>query len=186
MFSNCGAVPWTARRWNQSILEEINPDVHWKDCCWSWSSSALATWCKELTHWKRPWCWERLRSKGEGADRAWDGWMVSLTQWTWIWANSRRQWSSEDPGVLHIAHEVAKSQVWLSSNWTDLKCTLWGDLTNEFTCIKWTMTLLNCHPQKFSCELYVHLKNNSHIKQWRHFGVDFFWLVVNLPHYFWF
>ena len=43
--------------------------VHWKDWCWSWNFSTLATWCKELTHWKRPWCWERLRAGGEGDDR---------------------------------------------------------------------------------------------------------------------
>ena len=42
----------------------------------------LATWCKQLTHWKRPWCWERLRARGEGVDRGWDGWMASLTQRT--------------------------------------------------------------------------------------------------------
>ena len=45
---------------------------------------------EELTHWKRLWCWERLRAGGEGDDRGWDGWRASLTQWTWIWANSRR------------------------------------------------------------------------------------------------
>ena len=44
----------------------------------------LATWCEELTHWKRPWCWERLKAGGEGGDRGWDGWMESLTQWTWV------------------------------------------------------------------------------------------------------
>ena len=43
-------VPWTARRSNQSILKKISPDIHWKDLCWSWSSSTLATWFKELTH----------------------------------------------------------------------------------------------------------------------------------------
>ena len=52
------------------------------------SSNTLATWCKELTHWKRPWCWERLKAKGEGDDRGWDCWMVSPTQWTWVWASS--------------------------------------------------------------------------------------------------
>ena len=52
--------------------------VHWKDWCWSWNSNTLATWCKERTHWKRPWCWERLKAGGEGDDRAWDGWMASL------------------------------------------------------------------------------------------------------------
>ena len=51
-------VPWTARsnRSNQSILTEINPKYHWKDWLWSWNSCPLATWCKELTHWERPWC----------------------------------------------------------------------------------------------------------------------------------
>ena len=106
-------VPWTARRSNQSILQEINPKysleglmrklisalatwckkpTHWKRP-WCWErllESALATWCKEPTHWKRPWCWERLRARGEGGDWGWDGWMASLTQWTWVWANSGR------------------------------------------------------------------------------------------------
>ena len=54
--------------------------VHWKDWCWSWNSNTLATWCKELTHLKIPWCWERLRVGREGDDRGWDGWMASLTQ----------------------------------------------------------------------------------------------------------
>ena len=62
--------------------------VHWKDWCWSWNSNILATWCKELTHLKRPWCWERLKAGGEGDDRVWDHWMVSPTQWTWDWVSS--------------------------------------------------------------------------------------------------
>ena len=52
----------------------------------------LATWWEELTLWKRPWCWERLRAGGEGDDRGWDGWMASPTQWTWVWAYSKRWW----------------------------------------------------------------------------------------------
>ena len=58
--------------------------VHWKDWCWSWNSSTLATSCEELTHWKRPWCWEGLGAGGVGDDRGWDGWMASLTQWTCV------------------------------------------------------------------------------------------------------
>ena len=54
---------------NQSILKEISPDIHWKDWCWSWSPSTLATWWEELTHWKRPWCCERLKAGEEGDDR---------------------------------------------------------------------------------------------------------------------
>ena len=59
----------SARRSNQSILKEINPEYSLEDWCWSWSwtSNTLATWCKEPTHWKRPWCWERLRVRGKGA-----------------------------------------------------------------------------------------------------------------------
>ena len=58
-------VPWTTERSNQSIL-----NIRWKDWCWSWCT--LATWWEELTHWKRPWCWERLRSGGAGDNRRWD------------------------------------------------------------------------------------------------------------------
>ena len=56
-------------------------NTHWKDWCWSWSSNILATWCKQMTHWKRPWCWERLKAGGEGDNKGWDGWIVSLIQW---------------------------------------------------------------------------------------------------------
>ena len=81
-------VHWTARRSNQSILKEIILSVHWKDWCWSWNSNTSATWCKELIHLKRPWCWERLKVGGEGDNRRWDSWMASPTWWTWIWASS--------------------------------------------------------------------------------------------------
>ena len=58
-------VPWTARRSNQSILKQISPEYSLAGSYWSWSSNTLATWCEELTHWKRPWYWERLKT-GEG------------------------------------------------------------------------------------------------------------------------
>ena len=65
--------------------------VHWVEESWMWLSYwtelNLATWCEELAHWKRPWCWERLKV-GEWDDRGWDGWMASLTRWTWVWASS--------------------------------------------------------------------------------------------------
>ena len=74
--------------------------VHWKVWCRSWNSSNLATWSNELTHSKRPWCWERLKAGGEGDDRGWDGWMASPTQWTWVWASSGSWWWTGKPGVL--------------------------------------------------------------------------------------
>ena len=84
--------------------------------CWSWSSNTLATWCEEVTHLKRPWCWERLRVGGKGVDRRWDGWMASSTQWTWVWANSRRQCRTGEPGMLQsmgsqrVGYDLATEQ----------------------------------------------------------------------------
>ena len=78
--------------------------------------NTLATWWEMLIHWKRPWCWERLKAKGEVSYRGWDNWMASLTQWTWIWANSGRQWRTEEPGVLQsmglqrVRHDLATEQ----------------------------------------------------------------------------
>ena len=85
--------------WRTSIREYFCV-LHWKDWGWSWSSNTLATLCKELIHWKRPWCWKRLKAEGEGDNRGWDGWMASLTQRTWVWANSRRWWRKGKTGVL--------------------------------------------------------------------------------------
>ena len=82
--------------------------MHWKNWCWGWSSNTLVTWCKELTYWKRPWRWERLRAGGDGDDRGWDGWMASLTRSTWVWASSGR-WSRT--GKLGILQSTALQRV---------------------------------------------------------------------------
>ena len=124
MFSNCGAGKdsgqsfglqggQTSQSRRQSTL-----NIHWKDQYWS--SSTLATWCEELTHWKRPWCWERLRGGGEGDNRGWDGWMASPTQWTWFWANSRRWWKTGKLGVLQ-SMELQR----VGHNWVNKKSVYW-------------------------------------------------------------
>ena len=74
--------------------------------------NTLATWCKELTHLKRPWYWERLKAGGEGDDRGWDGWMASLTQWTWVWVNSGSWWYTGRPGVLQFMGSQRVGQDW--------------------------------------------------------------------------
>ena len=66
------------------------------------NSNTLTTSCEELTHWKRLWCWEGLGAGGKGDDRGWDGWMASLTRWTWVWVNSGRWWWTGRPGVLRF------------------------------------------------------------------------------------
>ena len=70
------------------------------------------------THWKRPWCWERLKAGGEGDDRGWDGWMASPTQSTWVWVNSGSWWRTGRPAMLW-SMGVTKSRTWLS-DWTEL------------------------------------------------------------------
>ena len=92
-------------------------NIHWKDWCWSWNSNTLATWC-ELTHWKRPWCWEWLKAGREGDDREWDGWMASVTQWTWDWVNSRSWWWTGRPGVLQSMGSQRFGHDWMTElNW---------------------------------------------------------------------
>ena len=95
--------------------------VHWKDWCWSWNSNTLATWCKDLTHWKRPWCWERLKAGGEGDDRGWDGWMALLTLWTWVWVDSGSWWWTGRPGMLQFMGLQRVRHHWEAEmNWTKL------------------------------------------------------------------
>ena len=80
-------------------------------------SNTLATSCEELTHWKRPWCWEGLGAGGEGDDRGWDGWMASPTRWTWVWVNSESLWWTGRPGVLRLwGRKESDTTEWL--NWT--------------------------------------------------------------------
>ena len=112
-------VPCAARRSNQSILKEISPNIHWKDWCWSWNSNTLAPRWKERSHLKRPWCWQRL-STGEMDGRRWDGWIVSLTRWPWVW---------QAPGVGDGQGSLACCSPWdrrVGHDWaTELNRTVW-------------------------------------------------------------
>ena len=84
-------VPCTARRSNQSILKEISPEYPLEGLMLKLKLQYFGHLMQKLTHWQRPWCWERLKAgKEEGYDRGWDGWMASPTQWTWVWANLGR------------------------------------------------------------------------------------------------
>ena len=79
---------------------EIKPEYSLEGLMLKLKLQYLATWCKELTHWKRPWCWGRLKEGGEVDDRGWDSWMASLTQWAWVCASSGRWLRTGKPGVL--------------------------------------------------------------------------------------
>ena len=105
----------TSQSWRKSIL-----NIHWKDWCWSWNSDTLATWCEELTHWKRPWCCEMLKAGEEGNDRRSDGWMASQTRCTQVWASSRSSWWTEKPGMLQSMGLQRVRHNWETElNWTN-------------------------------------------------------------------
>ena len=100
--------------------------VLWKEWCWSWNSSTLATSCEELTHWKRLWCWEVLGAGGEGDDRGWDGWkdgwMAAPTRCTWVWVNSGSWWWTGRPGVLRFRGSQRVGHDWVTElNWSELR-----------------------------------------------------------------
>ena len=89
-------VLWTARRWNnpkgnQSWIFIRRNDVE---------TEVPILWPPDAKSWKRPWGWERLKAGGEGGGRGQDGWIASLTQWTWVWASSGRGWRKGKPGML--------------------------------------------------------------------------------------
>ena len=119
MLLNCGIGEdsWdpTSPFWRRSVL-----GVHWKD--WCGSSNTLASWWEELTHLKRPWCWERLKTGGEGDDRGWDGWMASSTQWTWVRVNSGNWWWTGRTYVLQfmgsqrVGHDCEAELNWIPRN----------------------------------------------------------------------
>ena len=124
----------------------------WKDWCWSWTSNSLATWSEQSIHRKRPWRWKRLRAWGEGDNRGWDGWMASWIRWTWTWANFRRWWGTEKPGVLQsmelwrVGHGLAIEQ------WQPLWSVQFSRL-NIFTLL-WKRHPGSFHPANL--KLYTH------------------------------
>ena len=113
-------VPWTARRSNQSILKEISPECSLEGLMLKPNLQYLATWCEELTHWKRPWCWDGLGAGGEGDDREWDDSMASPTQWKWVWVNSGSWWWTGRPDVLQFMGSQRVRHDWANElNWTE-------------------------------------------------------------------
>ena len=100
----------------------------------------LATWCEELTHWRRPWCWERLKAGREGDNRGWDGWVASPTQWTWVWARSRSWWWTGKSGLLQSMGLQWVGYDWVTElNWTELRCVVrgwWHTLKDYLICFK--------------------------------------------------
>jgi len=182
MLLNCGVgeVCWeslglqgdpTSPFWRRSTLGFL-----WKEWCWSWNSSTLATSCEELTHWKRL-CWEGLGARGEGDDRGWDGWMASPTWWTWVWVNSWSWWWTGRPGVLRfmgsqrVGHDWATDLIWFfpnicNSEFLNVETT---DVHN-----RWFGDGGVHEHYKHSCSAYKHLSG----KKVHTFQQDFFLILI--------
>ena len=101
---------------NQSQRKSVL-NIHWKDFCCNWNSNSMATWCEELTHWKRPWCWVILKAGGEGTtEDETVGWNHQLD-------------GHEFEQVLRVCdgwealpvavHGILKRRIW-QCNWTEL------------------------------------------------------------------
>ena len=114
-------VPWTARRSNQSILKEISPRCSVEGLMLRLKLQSFGHLMWRANLFESPWCWERLRAEGEGDDRGWDGWMASLTQWTWVWVDTSSWWWTWRAGMLWFMGLQKVRHGWVTEpNWTNL------------------------------------------------------------------
>ena len=112
---DCKEIQPVHPKWNQSWMFTGRTDVE---------AETPILWQSDAKNWligKRPWCWERLKPRGEGNNRGWDGWMASPTQWTWVWVNSRswwwtgKAWHAAVQGVAKSWHDWATELKWTDS-----------------------------------------------------------------------
>ena len=111
--------------WREALIQPVHPKG---DQSWVFIGRTNAEaetpilWPPHTKSWLigKDWCWEGLGAGGEGDNRGWDGWMASLTRWTWVWVNSRSWWLTERPGVLWFMGLQTVRYDWVTElNWTD-------------------------------------------------------------------
>ena len=126
---------------------------------------------EDLTHWKRPWCWDGLGAGGEGDNRGWDGWMASLTRWAWVWVNSGSWWWTRRPGVLRFMGTQRVGHDWATElNWIVEKLIM-----EHFSCCEWVKNI-------FTQTNYIPWSwENSQIILLRHFtNLEEIWRIRNI------
>ena len=169
--------PWTARRSNQSILKEISPGYSLEGLMLKLKLQYFGHVMRRADSFERPLCWERLKMGGGGDDRGWDGWMASLTQWTWVWVKSGSWWWTGRPGVLQSMGSQRVGHDWATElNWIEL-------LSNSSIQI-----LISCFAQIFHLTVYFSfehfyfaLVNNAVMvsgEQWRDSAI-----LVHVSHF---
>ena len=127
--------PLDCKSYNHSILKEISPEYSLEGLM----LKLWATWYKEQTHWKRLWCWKRLKAGGEGDDRGWDGWMASLTRCTRVWMSCRSWQRIGKPGVMQSMGSQKIRHDWL----TELNWGIWVDKREFVFNWQWAAPELN-------------------------------------------
>ena len=129
---------WTARRSNQSIIKKINPEYSLKDWSWRWNSNILATWWEEPTHWKRPWCWEKLRGRRRREQQIMS-WLDGITNSMEMSLSKLQDIVKDSEAWCPAIHWLSKSQTRLS-DWTKtLKVIFYYDnpYCSNTTCNMW-------------------------------------------------
>ena len=118
-------VPWTARRSNQSILKEISPGISLEGRMLKLKLQYFGHLMWRVDSLEKTLMLGGIGDRSRGDDRGWDGWMASLTRWTWVWVNSGSWWWTGRPGMLRFMG----SQSWTRlSNWTELRLYFWLSL----------------------------------------------------------
>ena len=119
---------------------------------------------EEMTHLKRPWCWERLKVGGEGDDRGCSGWMASPIRWTWVWINSGSWWWTGRPGMLQSVGSQRVGHDWeIELNWwwynrtTELSPIGFSQSVNQL----WTSSSRGMSPHRLQSKCYL-LSSPSH------------------------
>ena len=127
LFGHMACIPWPKFNSPPPALETKHPN-HWTNQPWDFfgrndaKAETPVLWPPHAKSWLigKDWCWEGLGTGGEGDDWGWDGWMASLTRWTWVWVNSGSWWWTGRPGMLRFMGSQRVGHDWMTElNWTE-------------------------------------------------------------------